>query len=527
MPDPDRVSEPPRWALDSLAMSVTPRSKRGVAAATAAVVGFFVAAVFPRATWPLIDGDVWWHIRAGEEVLRTGAVPRADTWSIVGLGRHWTSQDWLANVVLAAGNNLGPWGQTALSLLYGALTVLAFWILWRAIAIRVPGIGWASRIVWLTVGLLLAGPVMGVRVQVLDLLMASVVVWTCWRYVADPRRRWLVPLPIIAIVWANLHAGWVLLFLLGGAVLVGECVDRLLKRRPAGSPVLAWRRLAELAIALVVSLAALVVNPNGVDLYTYPFDTVAITALNRYIMEWFPASIDTLFGQLLLGFVLLAVLPMLVFGWRTMRTSDALIAIGLCVMAYQAIRFLLITGPIAAAVVAVVLAPVISNTDRGQRFSRSLLRLQAPRLGALRVVNVALIGLLVLLGVGVALIRVSPAAQEVEIARSMPAGAVQWLIDNEPGERIFNRYEWGGYIGQQRPELPIFMDGRADVYGDELLQMYVSIIGVHGDPQVLMDRYEIDHAVFPAGTPLADWFDGSDLWERAYTDDTAVVWVRK
>ena len=47
-------------------------ASRRLPAAAAAIVGFFAAAVLPRATWPLIDGDVWWHIRAGEEVLRIG-----------------------------------------------------------------------------------------------------------------------------------------------------------------------------------------------------------------------------------------------------------------------------------------------------------------------------------------------------------------------------------------------------------------------------------------------------------------------
>jgi hypothetical protein len=508
-------------------MSSAPQPRRGVAAATAAVIGFFVAAVFPRATWPLIDGDVWWHIRAGEDVLRSGAIPRVDTWSIVGLGRPWTSQDWLANVVLAIGNDLGPWGQTALSLLYGLLTVAAFWILWRAIGLRVPEIGWASRVTWLSIGLLLAGPVMGVRVQVLDLLMASVVIWICWRFLADPRRRWLALLPVVAAVWANLHAGWVLLFLLAGAVLVGEAVDLLLRRQPAGAPLLGRKHLAELAVALLISGAALAINPNGLDLYAYPLETVGITALNRYVMEWFPASIDTLFGQLLLGFVLVAVLPALVIGRRTMRTSDALIMLGLTFMAYQAIRFLLITGPIGAAIAAVVLAPQISASGPGRRVSRVLDRLATPRFGTLRTVNLTIIGLLLALGIGVAFLRVSPPTQEAEIARSMPAGAVRWLEEHEPGERIFNRYEWGGYVGQQRPDLPIFMDGRADVYGDELLQMYVSIIGVQDDPQVLLDRYQIDHALFPPDTPLAGWFDASPAWERAYADDTAVVWLRR
>jgi hypothetical protein len=501
-------------------------ANRGIAAATAAVVGFFVAAVLPRATWPLIDGDVWWHIRQGEEVLRGGAVPHVDTWSIVGAGRAWTSQDWGANVILAAGNSLGPWGQTALSFLFGALTVLAFWILWRAIATRVPGIGWSSRIIWLSLGLALAGPVMGVRVQVLDLLLATGVIWICWRYLVDPRRHWLIGLPALTVVWANLHAGWVLVFLLGGAVLVGETIDRLLRRHPDGTP-LTWPQLRDLGLGLVLSAAALVLNPNGVDLYAYPFETLGITALSRYVMEWFPASLDTLFGQLLAGFVVVAVIPTLVFGRRRLRSADALILVGLTMMAFGAIRFLLITGPIGGAIAAVVLAPIISETGLGRRLSPILARLARPRTGRLGALNGALIGVLVLVGLGVALLRVSPSAQAAEIARSLPAGAVDWMDAHHAGERIFNRYEWGGYIGQHRPQYPIFMDGRADVYGDELLRMYVSIIGLEGDPQVLFDRYGIDHAVFPPDTPLATWFDASPDWERAYADATAVVWVHR
>ena len=212
----------------------SPRSTTaGVAAATAAVVGFFLATVLPRATAPLTDGDVWWHIRAGEEVLRTGAIPRADTWSIVAFGRPWISQDWVTNVVLALGNDLGPWGQTGLSFLFGGLTVLAFWILWRSIALRVTQIGWASRIVWLSLGLVLAGPVLGVRVQVVDLVFAAAVVWVLWRYLVDPRRRWLIGLPLITVAWANLHAGWVLVFLLGGAVLVKQIGHG--RRRPSST----------------------------------------------------------------------------------------------------------------------------------------------------------------------------------------------------------------------------------------------------------------------------------------------------
>jgi hypothetical protein len=500
---------------------------RRTSASAAAIAGFFGAAVLPRATWPLIDGDVWWHIRAGEEVLRTGSVPRVDSWSIVGAGRPWVSQDWLANVLLAAGNSLGPWGQTALSLLFGGIAVLAFWILWRAIALRVPQIGWASRVIWLSIGLALGGPVMGVRVQVLDLLMAAIVLWICWRYMVDPRRRWLIGLPLVATVWANLHAGWVLLFLIVGAVLVGEAADRILGRRLSGAPPLSWGQQRDLGLAILAAVAALAINPNGVALYGYPFYTLGITALTRYVMEWFPASLGDLFGQMLAAFVVVGVLPALVFGRRGLRTADALIVVGLCLMAWRAIRFLLILGPIGGAIVAVVLAPVISETALGRRLAPILARLSGPPLRARGWLHAGLAGLLVVLGMSISLLRVSPQAQTAEIARVLPAQATAWLDLHPQGTRLFNRYEWGGYLGEHQPSQLVFMDGRADVYGDALLKMYVSIISVDGDPQLTLDRYRIDHAVFPPDTPLAAWFDASPTWERVYSDATAAIWVRR
>ena len=500
---------------------------RRTTASAAAIAGFFAAAVLPRATWPLIDGDVWWHIRAGEEVLRSGRVPSVDTWSIVGAGRPWVSQDWLANVLLAAGNSLGPWGQTALSLLFGGIAVLAFWILWRAIALRVPEIGWVSRVIWLSIGLALGGPVMGVRVQVLDLLMAAVVLWICWRYLVDPRRRWLIGLPLVAVVWANLHAGWALLFLIVGAVLVGEAADRLLGRQLIAAPPLSWGRQRDLGLAMLAAAAALAINPNGGALYGYPFYTVGITALNRYVMEWFPASLGDLFGQMLAAFVVVGVLPALVLGRGRLRTADALILVGLCVMAWRAIRFLLIVGPIGAAIVAVVLAPILSQTALGRRFAPILARLSGPAVKGRGWLHAGLAGLLVALGLSISVLRVSPPAQAAEIARVLPAQAASWLDAHEQGTRLFNRYEWGGYLGEKRPEQLVFMDGRADVYGDALLQMYVSIIGVDDDPKVILDRYAIDHAVFPPDTPLAAWFDASPDWARVYTDATAAIWVRR
>jgi hypothetical protein len=154
--------------------------------------------------------------------------------------------------------------------------------------------------------------------------------------------------------------------------------------------------------------------------------------------------------------------------------------------------------------------------------------LTVPREGRLLLGHLALAAALVILGVGVALAKVTPVAQFAAEEAGFPVHAVAWLEEEDPGDRIFNRYEWGGYLIHERPDRRVFIDGRAqDVYSDAILSEYADVIGLRGDPQVVFDRYEIDYVLFVSASDLGAWLDGSSTWERAYTDSLAAVWVRR
>jgi len=71
-------------------------------------------------------------------------------------------------------------------------------------------------------------------------------------------------------------------------------------------------------------------------------------------------------------------------------------------------------------------------------------RLTRPASGRRGRINGVIAGVMLVLGIGVALLRTSPSAQAAEIARVLPSGAVAWMDAHDPGSRIFNRYEWGG-----------------------------------------------------------------------------------
>ena len=494
--------------------------------ASVAVVAVALLAWIPRSAIPLIDGDVWWHLRAGDEVLSTGRIPSADSWSIAGGGMDWTSQDWLSNVLMAWIYGAGDSGATVLSIVFSLVVVASLAILWLGIGTRRPEAGWLSRLVWLTAGLTVAGPVIGVRVQVIDLPLAAATLVVCWHYIARRQRLVLLWLPVIAVAWANLHAGWVLLFLLGGAVVVGELIDGLLRRDVYPVP-LRRAELGWLAAAGVAAFAAIGVNPNGLALYWYPIETASIAAHRDFLAEWSPPELTSLPGLLFAGFVLIGIVPALALGWRRMRSADVLILVGLTVMAATAARFLLIAGPLCAAIVAFTLGPALARSSAGARlaqaFDRMSRRPPSPRVAA---VNGILATVLAAAGVGVTVARVSPAAQRAAIGDHMPVAAVDWIVENEPGSRAFNTYSWGGYLGFRRPDSLIFIDGRSDIYGDAPIRAYADAISLRSDPAALLERYDIDHVLFNSRHPFAAWLDVRPEWSRAYSDGQAAVWVR-
>jgi hypothetical protein len=476
---------------------------------------------------PLVDGDVWWHLHAGEQILATGTVPTADTWTLIGAGMRWISQDWLSNTLMAAVLRAsGSLGETVLSLAFGLLVVLAFWLLWRSVGARDASAGWFGRLVWMTAGLTVAGPVLGVRVQTVDLVMLAITIWLLTHFLVARDRRWLIGIPLVAVAWVNTHAGFPLLFAFGGALLVGEAMDRLLDRRVSPEP-LAWNHLGWLAASLAAAAAALVLNPNGLAIYGYPFATAGIQAHRDFIFEWSRPDLTSLPGQLLFGLLLIGVLPTLWFARRQLRTTDALWLLGATGLSLTAIRFVAVIGPVAAFMASLYLVPRLSETSAGRATAGLLASFsRAPSRAGPGLVNLALCVLVAALGVGVAVARVSPGAETAAVSEAMPVAATGWLRANAPDARIFNVYAWGGWLARELPDARVFIDGRSDIYGNEPIQRYARAISLETDPAVLLDEYRVDTIVFWPGSALAGWLDRESAWRRVYTDKQAIIWER-
>jgi hypothetical protein len=107
-----------------------------------------------------------------------------------------------------------------------------------------------------------------------------------------------------------------------------------------------------------------------------------------------------------------------------------------------------------------------------------------------------------------------------------PIKAVEWIKVNQPHGNMFNSYNWGGYLDWHLPEYPVFVDGRTDLYDDQVLNEYLEVThGNQGWNQIL-DKYGVNFVFIESESLLSKILSTSKSWELVYQDNLAVVYMR-
>jgi hypothetical protein len=125
-------------------------------------------------------------------------------------------------------------------------------------------------------------------------------------------------------------------------------------------------------------------------------------------------------------------------------------------------------------------------------------------------------------------VRHAVANQPVKEAQDFPAAAVDFIKANRPPQPIFNEYNWGGYlIWQLYPDYRVYIDGRADLYGDELVQEFVNVHEGRTAWNVPLDNHGIRTVLVKADAPLASLLRLDTGWQNVFEDNQSVIFVRR
>ena len=122
------------------------------------------------------------------------------------------------------------------------------------------------------------------------------------------------------------------------------------------------------------------------------------------------------------------------------------------------------------------------------------------------------------------------ATTEIEVSYAKMHGkwAVAFLDRMQWPERIFNPYHWGGYlIFQWNGQRKVFIDGRNDLYANQILNDYIFISGLDRSWEKLLNIYEINTILWEANTPLDRALAAHPSWQEMYRDSQSVVYFRR
>lgn len=473
---------------------------------TAVVIVFLM--LFAVALRVPVDTDTWWHLRVGDTILQSGFVT-SDTLSHTMNGQPWVNHSWAAQIVMTLFWRAGDFGLA----LYTSLLATGGMIF---VFLTCRGSNAYVRLFSVVLGAVTASVFWSARPQMFTFFFSAVSLWLLLGQVRQSGRRiWLYPL--MMLIWANLHAGFSVGFILLAIVIAGEGLANLFTRGSREG--MNWRGVGRLALIGLLSAAAILVNPRGAELLAVPFQTLGIGALQNFIQEWaspnFHERQSWAFIVLLFGVLGAAGASPSRITW-----TEFLLVAGTGFLALTSGRNIALFAVAATPVFCVHLDALLTAHGWALRPLKTV----SPRIGLINAVLIGLVGLGV---VGYAAGSfINPAKVREAQAEVLPVAATGALNALRPAGNLFNSYNWGGYLSLFAPEFPVFTDGRTDLYGDRFLtgDYYRTAVGAPGWQDTLA-RYGIGVVLIEPQTGLAYALRETPGWRVAYIDEMAVLFV--
>ena len=443
---------------------------------------------------PLPAVDLAYQVRAGAGILATGALPASDTYTFTVAGVAWTDQQWLAQVLLAAGHSLGGW--ELLAVLRAALVASGSALV--VLVARLRGAPLRTAAILSLIAFVVAAPALALRPQ----LFAVVVFAGMLAMVAGRDRypRAFLAAPLLALLWANLHGSFVLAPLLLGYAWL----DDVARAQPA-------RRSA---LVLVLGTVATCVTPFGPVVWAYAAGIGANPVIAGRVSEWQRTSPLTVPGALFY----LAAIGAAVVAWRgraRLSWADGLWLIGLTSLAVWAERGVAWWPAGAVLVVAAALASPVEATvaPEAHHVASGGQRLVA--------VTAAVLGLAI-----VAALPwwrpADPLTGRAGLLSYAPTGLAQAVADHvQPGGRVVVPQTWGSWFEWAAPGATYFVDSRFELFPADVWADYDAYAAGGAAADAALARWRVDAVVIPTS-----WMAPSGAWTVVYKDDSGELLVR-
>jgi len=362
--------------------------------------------------------------------------------------------------------------------------------------------------------------VWGVRPQIFNILLLALFIYVLegvrWKRL---NWKWLYGLPFLILLWANLHSGYFMGIMVLMIYLAGGACEVFCFR--SEQETLSPKILRHLVQVLLLCFLFSIVNPNGYHLWIYPFMTLKSKVMQEHIDEWQSPNFHR---QDFWPFLILLGLGVLSFMFlkKRARSVDVFLFLSTLAAALLSRRHIPFFAIAVIPMLSRNLMEIAQSSRLGEFLSGKLP--DAPMTWPKNIFN----GLVILAGIlGVSFFVFSKISNnEQAILKKYPVTAVDFLLKKGiSGKRIYNEYAWGGYLIWR--EVPVFIDGRADMYGDQFFSSYLDTYQLKKDWEAPLRKFQVDHILISSQGALHSFFSIHPKWKEIHQDKTASVFLRR
>ena len=520
-------------------------SERTRRMATWTLFGLALAYALVSGLRTVADFDVGWLLATGRYLVSHHAVPRTDVLSYTAYGVPFIYP---------------PFGGALFYLVYtvGGFAALS-WIDALAcaatVAIAVVVAGGRPRILTCALAILAVPSIAfrtAPRAELFTTLFFAAYLALLWKHRGEAgrdavrarkSRLWL--LPLIMLVWVNVHPGFVVGLALLGFYAAQELLDLCFASRRLD----ATARLKSAAPWIALSILATLINPWGVRVYEGLLAQSNVTQLHSALIgEWSGVrlTLATFAGAFQLRdpnssywwLLVVACLAAVVALYRR-QFGSALLLAGATYLSVEHLRFQALFAIVVIVVAGEIFSRPLFSFDKpadDKPAMRGLAGVAAGAALAFAIVALALLHIADTISNRSYLAHGELSSFGTGLSWWYPQGAAQFIESNALPVQLFNDYSSGGYLTfRLGPTYRDFADGRALPFGLEVLTMQTTLLESSPDSAMWTreaDRYGISTIILSLArfgglesVPLKQYCESQE-WKPVYLDDVSIVLVR-
>jgi hypothetical protein len=486
-------------------------------------IGLLGTLVFTPLSIKLLgDAGIGWHIRNGQQILATHAIPRFDSFSS-SLWQPWFAWEWLYDIVMG---KLEAWcGLNGVVWLTAIVIAAVFaWMFRLAVA----------RGTNLVLALLLT--LLAMSASMIHFL-ARPHVWSwlfalAWFWILDSterdglqrqRARYLWALPLSMLLWVNVHAGFLLGFVLLGIYWLGSLWTWLTTKETrledSLQKIASGQRVRQLTGVGLLSIAASFVNPYGWNLHAHIYSYLSNRFLMDRIEEFQSPNFHGIAQKCFLALLLIAIAALATRG-RKLRLSEILVLLFAVYAGLYASRNI----PVSSILLVLIVGPLLPSL-KAWGFVQRMSAVDGQQRGYLWPIFATAVVLLIAANGG----RVG-SSQWMNAhfdPKRMPIEAVNYLQQGRVEAPILSPDYWGGYlIYRLNPHNKVVIDDRHDLYGEQFLRLYLKMIHVEPGWDEFLKLHGVSCLLLPRNAALATVMSQTSEWKPIYSDDVAIVFMK-